>query len=77
MILGEGFKMTSIGSTVGLIMALPLPRFFDALFVGLHFGAPELYLVVLAAILLVTTVATYVPARRTTRIDPNMALRDQ
>lgn len=77
MILKEGFKMAAIGSTLGLIMALPLPRVFDAMFEGLHFGAPELYLVVLATILMVTIFATYVPARRAMRIDPNIALRDQ
>lgn len=77
MILREGFKMAAIGSTLGLVMALPLPRLFDAIFEGLHFGAPELYLVVLAAILMVTAFATYVPARRATQIDPNVALRDQ
>jgi putative ABC transport system permease protein len=77
MILRGGFKMAAIGSTLGLVMALPLPRFFDAIFEGLHFGAPELYLVVLAAILMMTTFATYVPARRATQIDPNVALRDQ
>ncbi len=77
MILRGGFKMAAIGSALGLVMALPLPRLFDAIFVGLHFGAPELYLIVLAAILIVTTFAVYVPARRATQIDPNVALRDQ
>jgi putative ABC transport system permease protein len=77
MILREGFKMAAIGSTLGLMMALPLPRLFDAIFEGLHFGAPELYLIVFAAILMVTTIATYVPARRATQIDANIALRDQ
>ena len=77
MVLREGFKMAAIGSTLGLLMALPLPRLFDAIFVGGHFSAPELYFVVLAAILVVTTFAIYVPARRATQIDPNVALRDQ
>jgi putative ABC transport system permease protein len=77
MVLREGFKMAAIGSTLGLLMALPLPRLFDAIFVGGHFSAPELYFVVLAAILIVTTFAIYVPARRATQIDPNVALRDQ
>ncbi len=77
MILKQGFKTAAIGSAVGLVLALPLPRIFDALFEGTHFSAPELYPVVLAAILLVTAFATYVPARRAARVDPNTALRDQ
>ncbi len=79
MVLREGLKMAAIGSALGLVMALPLPRLFDAMFEGskLEFGAPGLYPVVLAALLLVTTFAIYVPARRATQIDPNIALRDQ
>ena len=77
MILRQGFKTAAIGSAVGLLMAVPLPRIFDALFDGMHFSAPGLYLVVLAAILLVTAFATYVPARRAARVDPNTALRNQ
>ncbi|MDQ2842786.1 MAG: ABC transporter permease [Acidobacteriota bacterium] len=77
MILREGLKMAAIGSALGLIMALPLPRLFNAIFEGLHFGAPGVYVVVLAAILIVATFATYVPARRATHVDPNAALRDQ
>jgi putative ABC transport system permease protein len=77
MILREGFKMVGIGSALGLIIALPLPRLFDAIFAGIEFGAPELHVIVLAAILMVTTLATYVPARRAAQIDANIALRDQ
>jgi putative ABC transport system permease protein len=69
--------MAIVGSALGLAMALPLPRLFNAMFEGLHFGAPGLYVVVLAAILMVATFATYVPARRATHVDPNAALRDQ
>jgi len=77
MILREGLKMAAIGSALGMIMALPLPRLFNAIFEGLHFGAPGVYVVVLAAILMVATFATYVPARRATHVDPSTTLRDQ
>ena len=78
MILQEGFKTAAIGSALGLVLALPLPRLFEAVFGGgMHFGAPALYLVVFAALLTVTTLATYLPARRATQVNPNAALRDQ
>jgi putative ABC transport system permease protein len=75
MVLWEGLKMTAIGGIIGLAMALPLPKLFDAMFFGLHFREPWLYFVVPIAILAVAMLATYIPARRATRVDPMVALR--
>jgi predicted permease len=75
MILRDGMKMAAIGAAVGLAMALPLPKIFDALFYGLHLREPLLYFIVPAAIFLVAVLATYIPARRATRVDPMVALR--
>jgi predicted permease len=77
MILRGGFKMTAIGSTLGLVIALPLPRLFDAMFPGLHTGAPLLYLIVLTAMLIVAALATYMPARRAAHVNPIAVLRNQ
>ncbi|HYL92866.1 MAG TPA: ABC transporter permease [Alphaproteobacteria bacterium] len=77
MILREGVKMTAIGSAVGLVMALPLPKVFEAIFVGLRLREPGLYVFVLAVMLMVTALATYIPARRATRVQPMSALRDE
>lgn len=77
MILKQGIKMTAIGLGVGLAMALPLPRVFEAIFRGLHFPELRLYFLVPAAVLVVTTLATYIPARRATHIDPTAALRNE
>jgi predicted permease len=75
MVLWEGTKMTAIGGAVGFMMALPLPKIFDAIFYGLHLREPRLYIIVPMAILAVATLATYIPARRATRVDPMVALR--
>ncbi len=75
MVLREGLKMTAIGGTVGLAMSLPLPKLFDALFFGLHFSEVRLFFIVPLAILSVAMLATYIPARRATRVDPMVALR--
>ncbi len=77
MILRRGFKMAAIGSAVGFVFALPLPRLFDAIFPSLHTRAPVLYLIVLTAMLIVTAFATYIPARRAAHVNPIAALRNQ
>lgn len=77
MILWEGSTMTLIGAAIGLALALPLPKVFAALFFDLHLGEPRIYLVVPGAIFLVALLATYIPARRATRVDPMSALRQE
>ena len=75
MVLWQGLRMTAIGAAVGLVMALPLPKAFEAMFYDLHIHEPGLYFIVPAAMALVAMLATYVPARRAMRVDPIVALR--
>jgi predicted permease len=77
MILWQGMKMTAIGASIGLAMALPLPRVFDAIFFSLHVREPWLYVVVPLAMLVVTMLATYIPARRAMNVDPMVTLRHE
>jgi putative ABC transport system permease protein len=77
LVLWEGLKMAAIGGAIGVAMALPLPKIFDAIFLGLHLRDPLLYLIVPAAILVVAMIATYIPARRATRVDPMSALHQE
>jgi predicted permease len=75
LILWEGMKMTAIGVAVGLTLALPLPKIFDAMFYGLHLRETRLYFIVPMAIIVVAMLATYIPARRASSIDPMVSLR--
>jgi len=77
MILREGLKMSAIGSAIGLALALPLPKLFDAMFYGLYLSELRLYFIVPTAILLTAMLATYIPARRAMRVDPMVALRHE
>ena len=66
--------MTIIGSAIGLTLALPLPKLFDAIFFDLHVREPRLYVLLPVVLLLVTMLATWIPARRASRVDPTVAL---
>ena len=76
MVLLEGLKMTAIGAAVGLAVALPLPKVFGAMFTGIVFAEPAVYFIVPLAIIAVSMLATYIPARRAAGVDPTIALRN-
>jgi predicted permease len=76
MVLFEGLRMTAIGAAVGLALALPLPKVFDAMFTGFGFSEPRLYFIVPLSIMGVSMLATYIPARRAASLDPTIALRN-
>jgi putative ABC transport system permease protein len=77
MILRDGFKVAAIGSTIGLLLSIPLPKLFGSIFEGdLPFSAPIVYPIVIATMLMVVLCATVGPARRAARVNPNAALRN-
>jgi len=76
MVLLEGLKMTALGAALGLAVALPLPKVFGAMFTGIDFGEPRVYFIVPLAIIAVSMLATYIPARRAASVDPTIALRN-
>jgi predicted permease len=76
MVFFEGLRMTAIGAAVGLALALPLPKVFNAMFTGVGFSEPRLYFIVPLAIMAVSMLATYIPACRAASVDPTIALRN-
>jgi putative ABC transport system permease protein len=77
MILRQGFKLAAFASVIGLVLALPLPKVFNSIFIGLLFSAPGVYPIVFAAVFMVAMIATYGPARRAARVNPAAALRNE
>jgi len=74
MVLWQGLKMAVIGAGIGFLAALPLPKVFAAMFNDIVTGDPATEAVVVAAIFVVSMLATYFPARRASAIDPMKAL---
>jgi putative ABC transport system permease protein len=74
-VLRRGLWVAAIGSAIGLVLGLPMPRLFDAMFVGLRFGSAVVYAAVAGTMLVVVVFATLLPARRAARVNPVKALR--
>jgi predicted permease len=74
-VLGEGIRLVAVSIVVGLMGAAALGQFVSSLLYGVDATDPITYAVVAAVLGGVATLASWVPARRATRIDPMGALR--
>lgn len=75
MVLWQGMRMILLGVAVGVVGALGFSRFLARLLYGVGPVDPIVFSCVPLALMAVALVASYVPARRATRIDPMEALR--
>jgi len=75
LVVGQGMRLAGIGLGIGLVGALGITRVVRSLLFGvtptdpLSFGTITLFLVAVAAL------ASWIPARRATAVDPIIALR--
>ncbi len=77
MILGQSMRLAAIGAVVGLAAAYGLTRLIGGLLFGLKSADPLTYCVVVVILSAVALFAAFVPARRATRVDPMLALRQE
>jgi putative ABC transport system permease protein len=77
MILGEGAAMAAIGLVIGGLAAIPLSRFLTGLLYGVEPVDPITIAASAGLLLIVAIVASWVPARTATSVDPMTALRAQ
>ncbi len=77
LVIGQALRLTLIGMVVGIAGALLLTRFISSTLYGVRPTDPATFSFVLLAIGAVAFIASYIPARRATKVDPMVALRHE
>lgn len=77
MVVGRGLRLAGLGVAIGLVAALVLTRLMQGVLYGVTPTDPLTFVGVAAALLAVAAFASWLPARRATRVDPLVALRSE
>jgi predicted lysophospholipase L1 biosynthesis ABC-type transport system permease subunit len=75
LVVGQGLRLAAIGLGVGLVAALGVTRVVRSLLFGVTPTDPVSFLGITAFLTVVAAVASWLPARRATGVDPIVALR--
>jgi putative ABC transport system permease protein len=75
MVLRQGMSLALAGLGVGMVAAFALTRVLRSMLVGVEPADPLTFMLVAIVFLGVATLATWLPARRATRVEPVTALR--
>jgi putative ABC transport system permease protein len=73
--LGYGLKLVLAGIAIGFIAALVLTRVMSTLLFGVTATDPTTFALISLLLIGVAAIASYIPARRATRVNPLIALR--
>lgn len=76
-VLTEAMVVAGTGIALGVVTALAATRVLRALLYGVSATDPGLFLSLIAFLALVSLAASYVPARRASRMEPVIALRSE
>ena len=77
MILGKGFRLALAGAAIGLVGAASSARVMQNLLYETAAFSPPSYAAAVALVLLIAATASWLPARRASRVSPMTALREE
>jgi putative ABC transport system permease protein len=75
LVVREGLRLAAIGTLLGIGLALGLTRLLNSLLFEVKTNDPVILTVVALGFLLVSLLASYIPAHRAAKLDPMAALR--
>ncbi len=77
LIVGQGMVLIAIGAGIGLALALAATQVLKSLLFGISATDPLTFASVIVVLVGVALLACYLPARRATKVDPLVALRNE
>jgi putative ABC transport system permease protein len=77
LILSHGMQLLLIGTSIGLIGAIVSARFLQRVLFDMKGVDPKIYFAVGLVMFVATILASWIPARRASRVDPIVALRTE
>jgi putative ABC transport system permease protein len=76
MVVGQGLGLSLMGTTVGLMLALGATKILASQLYSVPTRDPAIYIGVGLVLIMVALLAAYIPARRASRVDPLVALKN-
>jgi len=77
MVIGDGSRVVLAGVALGIVAAMIVGRLVTTLLAGVTSSDPITFIAVAVSLVTVALAASYIPARRASRIDPATALRTE
>jgi putative ABC transport system permease protein len=75
LVVGDGARMAGLGVAIGLLLAASLARVLRGMLFGVSAFDPLSYGALTLVLVLIALAASWLPARRASKVDPNEALR--